>query len=427
MDTLAELKVKIDADTKGLETSLKGAETRMGKFTSGIQKHSKAIGIGMAAMGTAIVGAAALSVKSWAEMGDEVAKMAAKTGMSTEALSELRHAAMLSGADLETVEKGIKKMSMSISEAIDGMATYTDAFAKVGMQAQDLIGLKPEEAFLKIGAAIGAMEDPLLKAAVAQEIFGRAGMDLIPMFNQGEEGLRAMREEAHKLGIVFDAETAKQAEEVTDALHRVEQASQGLKNAIAVALAPTIEEGAKKIEEFVIKLIDWAKANPELISTIVKLGVALIGAGGLLIALNQIIAAFRGLAIALSVVHAFLGPGGWVKLAIGLAAAGAAVFAISQMIKTPSAQPVQGNIIFGGEGLAPELQHGGIVRRPTLAMVGEGGPEAVIPLRSGMMGGNAFYFTGPFMGNEEEASQFAEMVLSKIRQSQGYRTTGLTA
>jgi len=423
-DSLAELKVKIDTDTKGLQTGLKGAETRMGKFSAGIQKHSKKIGLGMAAMGAAILGAAAMSVKSWANMGDEIAKMARKTGMSTEALSELRHAAMLSGTDLATVEKATKRMSKAISDAGDGMATYVRAFEKVGLQASDFAGMKPEDAFIKIAEAIADVEDPLLRAAVAQDLFGRAGMDLLPMFDQGAEGLKAMREEAHKANIVFSEEGAKAAEDLTDAMQRVEDATQGLKNAIAVALAPQIEEIAEKVEAFVIKLIDWAKANPELIGTIVKLGVALIGAGGLLIALNQIIVAFRGLAIALAVVHAFLGPVGWAKLAAGALAAAGAILLINQMIKTPT---TGGGFTFGGEGLAPELQAGGIVKKPTLAMIGEGGPEAIVPLRGGMMGSNVFNFTGPFMGNEEEATEYAEMILAKIRQSQSFRTTGLTA
>lgn len=423
-DTLAELKVKIDTDTKGLQAGLKDSEKRMGKFTAGIRKHSKAVGIGMAAMGAAIVGAAVLSVKSWANMGDEIAKMARKTGFSTEALSELRHAAMLSGTDLATVEKATKRMSKAISDAGDGMATYVRAFEKIGMQAEDFAGMRPEDAFIKIAEAIAEVEDPLKRAAIAQDLFGRAGMDLLPMFDSGAEGLKAMREEAHKLGIVFDQEAAKEAEDLTDAMQRVEDATQGLKNAIATALAPQIEEMAKKVEEFVIKLIDWTKANPELVGTILKVGVALVGAGGLLIALNQIIAAFRGLAIALAVVHAFLGPVGWAKLAVGLALAAGAVLAISQMIKTP---PAGGGFTFGGEGLAPGMQAGGIVRRPTLAMIGEGGPEAVVPLRSGLVGGNTFNFTGPFMGNEEEASEFAERVLAKIRQSQRFRTVGLSS
>jgi SLT domain-containing protein len=47
----------------------------------------------------------------------------------------------------------------------------------------------------------------------------------------------------------------------------------------------------------------------------------------------------------------------------------------------------------GGKGFdvpnIPMLAQGGIVTSPTLAMIGEAGPEAVIPLdRMGQMGGN---------------------------------------
>ena len=39
-------------------------------------------------------------------------------------------------------------------------------------------------------------------------------------------------------------------------------------------------------------------------------------------------------------------------------------------------------------GSIPRLANGGIVRRPTLAMIGESGPEAVVPLNKGGAGIN---------------------------------------
>jgi hypothetical protein len=46
----------------------------------------------------------------------------------------------------------------------------------------------------------------------------------------------------------------------------------------------------------------------------------------------------------------------------------------------------------GGGRSIPMLAQGGIVNRPTLAMIGEKGPEAVIPLnKAGGMGGGAVY------------------------------------
>ena len=51
----------------------------------------------------------------------------------------------------------------------------------------------------------------------------------------------------------------------------------------------------------------------------------------------------------------------------------------------------------------PTMASGGIVRRPTLAMIGESGAEAVIPLnKMGSMGGINLSFSGIFLGSKGE-------------------------
>lgn len=53
----------------------------------------------------------------------------------------------------------------------------------------------------------------------------------------------------------------------------------------------------------------------------------------------------------------------------------------------------------GLTGIIPALAAGGIVTRPTIAMIGERGPEAVVPLGSGGAGGTTnVYITGPVYG-----------------------------
>ena len=56
------------------------------------------------------------------------------------------------------------------------------------------------------------------------------------------------------------------------------------------------------------------------------------------------------------------------------------------------APPIGG---WGGESVFG-FQHGGIVRRPTLALIGERGPEAVVPLSKGAM--VTINITGPIYG-----------------------------
>ncbi|MBA7602013.1 hypothetical protein ES703_09098 [subsurface metagenome] len=128
MAGIAELFVKISADTKALKAGLDKADSRMGKFAAGIQKHHKAIGMAMTAMGGAIIAVGVLSIKTYAEMGDAVQKMALRTGFSTEALSELRHAAELSGASLEGIEKASRTLSGAITDAGFELETYVQLF-----------------------------------------------------------------------------------------------------------------------------------------------------------------------------------------------------------------------------------------------------------------------------------------------------------
>jgi uncharacterized membrane protein YgcG len=58
-----------------------------------------------------------------------------------------------------------------------------------------------------------------------------------------------------------------------------------------------------------------------------------------------------------------------------------------QSLTTPKTQQDWTDVLQGGG--VPHFQHGGIVSAPTLAMVGEGGPEAIIPLGRGGAGKTA--------------------------------------
>lgn len=86
----------------------------------------------------------------------------------------------------------------------------------------------------------------------------------------------------------------------------------------------------------------------------------------------------------------------------------------------------------GGKGFdmptIPMLADGGIVSRPTLAMIGEAGPEAVVPLsRGGGLGGPTVHVVvqGPVIGRNGMA-ELSEMIRAELlRSARGRGTTGL--
>lgn len=114
---------------------------------------------------------------------------------------------------------------------------------------------------------------------------------------------------------------------------------------------------------------------------------------------------------------------GSVGASIGIAG-GAAKAASGSLTIAPGALQ-SGN--FGGEGI-PQLAEGGIVTKPTLAMIGEAGPEAVVPLDgSAGMGGVNITLGGPvFMDNPGDVDRLVRKLADGfIRMTR--RTTGGTA
>lgn len=185
-------------------------------------------------------GAASAAVVRFGTLGDEIQKMSLRTGFSTESLSELRFAMEQSGTSIQGFEVGVRRMTGFIEDAKDGLATSTDAMDKLGVSVEDLVGKKPEEAFFILANSMASVEDEVQKAALAQDVFGRSGTQLLPLLAEGAEGVARLRQEARDLGIVFDEETANKAAEMQDSINRAKQSMNAMSIEIGTALSPAI-------------------------------------------------------------------------------------------------------------------------------------------------------------------------------------------
>ncbi len=315
---------KLMMDKSGWDKGVKSVgkdEKKLGGMSERTGQKFKSMGRTMTMAGTAIVGTLGLMVRNYVKAGDEVHKMALRTGFSTEALSELRYAAQIAGADLGSLEKGVKRMAKTITDASEGMATYQRAFERIGVEYEELQGLSPEVQFDTIAMAIADLEDPTLRAATAQDIFGRAGTQLLPLFAEGAEGLEALKQKAHDMGIVFDQEAANKAAKLADAQVTLKESISGLTIMIADHIVPIITKFVEKISTTIENIQKWGKENQALMGIVTKvvgaLGSLMVVLGPMLMILPKLVA---GMGMLKTALVGLTGP-------VGLVVAGLALIA----------------------------------------------------------------------------------------------------
>ena len=176
-----------------IEKSGKHAEDAKGKFEKfkdTVAKVAKAT----AAAVTAIAGAAVACGKElWnlanetAEYGDQIEKNSQKVGLSFEAYQKWDYAMKISGTDMASCTNGLKTLTNKFDDALNGSKGATESFERLGISVSDLKGKSREEVFATVVKSLQNVKDETDKAALANDMFGKSGQNLIPLFNLSRE------------------------------------------------------------------------------------------------------------------------------------------------------------------------------------------------------------------------------------------------
>ncbi|WP_374338595.1 hypothetical protein [Leeia sp.] len=196
-------------------------------------------------VGVSLAGLAAM-VKSAIDTGDALDEMSQRVGISVETLSVWKPAAEQSGVSGESFEKGLRKLSTTMLEAATGSEDAARNFAAVGVAFKNQDGtLRGTDAvLLDLAERFKAMPDGAQKTALAVQLFGKAGAELIPFLNQGRDGINELSAEMQALGVQMSGETAAQAGEFNDALDKLKLASTSIGNQIIASLLPALNDMA---------------------------------------------------------------------------------------------------------------------------------------------------------------------------------------
>ena len=220
---------------------------------------------------------------------DAVDKLSQSTGISTDAIQVFGLAAQKAGVDQIALSGAFGRMSKRLAEASQGFGEAAPTLKRLGLSAQDLMKMAPEDQFLKIGAAIGELATQGEQAAAAFKIFSDQGLRLVPLFADINAQTEAARVELEKFGGILSSQQIAGTVALKDNLTDVSQIFSNIVNQVTANLAPAISAAAEAFKEFI------SSAGGANIGKGISDGIfdALESAAGFV---DQVIAGFAGVA-----------------------------------------------------------------------------------------------------------------------------------
>jgi hypothetical protein len=219
---------------------------------SGLKSHADGLNIGDAfKLGGAIeiaktaIDAATEAVERFFaafEQAHQLENLAQQVGSTASELSGLHFAALEVGSSAETVDQAIGKMVQKIGDAREGGEKTSVAFKALGLDINKLSQESAGEAVKDIADAFQKVPNHADQAALAVELFGKRGRELIPLLDQGRAGIEAFITKGKEMGAVLTEDQVGAMVQAETALKEMQAAWSGLVNELAAAVAPILKE-----------------------------------------------------------------------------------------------------------------------------------------------------------------------------------------
>lgn len=300
------------------------------KGLSAAQRMMRSFGTNLTLLGgamTAATGGMAASLvpmlMNFISVGDNLDKMSGRTNVAVEKLSALTYAFEQNGASQQDLEKALTATNGLMADLQRKGERSRSIMNRLGLSFSDVANSSPDEAMILLSDRISMVTDPAQKSAMAMEVFGESGKQMLNFINQGASGIESLTERADDLGLVMSGDSAKSAATLGDRISELKQSFIGIGMQIMGALAPTFVMIGEKIAEVAKFVMVFIKQNKDMIITIGQVMLILLAVG----------AAIFAVGLAITAVGTIIGA--MVAIASAIAAAFGAVVAVLAFILSP--------------------------------------------------------------------------------------------
>lgn len=231
--------------TGSFQTDTDRAAKSLNKLKKEAADTGRVIGDNLAKLGALTLGAGTLAglaalVKGTIDAADHLNDLSKKTGVAVETLGGIGFAAGQAGGDLESATSAFVKLNKTITEALSGNKDAIETFKLIGISIKDLQTLSPDQIFAKTADAFAKYEDGAEKTALALQIFGKAGADVIPLLDDGGKALLENIEYFKRYSGVSQ-DTAEKADAFNDTLGKLKLLGGAFSQTLAADLLPTLQ------------------------------------------------------------------------------------------------------------------------------------------------------------------------------------------
>lgn len=164
-----------------------------------------------------------------------------RVGVTAEAQSQYRYVAEQTGVGNKTLETSFQRLQRRVAEAAQGTGEAKDAIKELGLSAEDLNKLSPDQQFEAIADAMQQVELQGDKTRLAMKLFDTEGVALLQTMKGGTEAIQALKDEADALGLTMSGETASGMKSLSDDMDRLKGQAEAFARQLTTNMLPAAQ------------------------------------------------------------------------------------------------------------------------------------------------------------------------------------------
>ncbi len=191
------------------------------------------------------------TIEETATLGDTIDKQSQILGLSREAYQEWSYVLSQNGADISSLQSGIRTLTNQIESATNGTESAVANFEALGISVSNLANMSSEDIFSAVIDGLQSMDDETSRNALANDLLGRTYQQLIPLFNSTAEETQELKDKAQKLGLVLSDDVVDNAVDLNDEIDTLERTFQSIGAELTSTIMPVLVDLSEKLIEVV--------------------------------------------------------------------------------------------------------------------------------------------------------------------------------